>query len=138
MTLGAVTNHDLPTVAGMWTGADLDEQRALELEPNDDAMKTARDRLGTVAGIGSDAPVDDVIVGAHRALARAPSAILFATLEDACAAVRRPNQPGTTDDQRPNWSLPLPCSLEQLMDLERAEEIAAALGGPGISAAPGR
>ena len=36
--LAAVTTHDLPTVAGLWTGADLAAQRALGLAPNEEAV----------------------------------------------------------------------------------------------------
>ena len=31
--LASVSTHDLPTVAGMWTGSDLDDQRKLGMEP---------------------------------------------------------------------------------------------------------
>ena len=33
--LSAITTHDLPTVAGLWTGADLEAQRRLKLAPNE-------------------------------------------------------------------------------------------------------
>jgi 4-alpha-glucanotransferase len=49
---------------------------------------------------------------AHRRLARAPSALLSATLDDAVAEERRPNMPGA--DRRPNWCLPLPVPVEEL------------------------
>jgi len=45
-------------------------------------------------------------------LGRAPSVLLSATLDDAVAARRRPNVPGTSD--RANWRLPLPVSVEDL------------------------
>ena len=45
-------------------------------------------------------------------LARAPSTLLSATLDDAVGEVRRPNMPGAAD--RPNWSLPLPVAVEDL------------------------
>ena len=31
--LAAVTTHDLPTIAGLWTGADLEDQRAAGVIP---------------------------------------------------------------------------------------------------------
>ncbi|HEX2050528.1 MAG TPA: 4-alpha-glucanotransferase [Actinomycetota bacterium] len=113
LALAAVTNHDLPTIAGVWTGADVREQRALGLEPDEDVARALRDRLRDAAGVADDAPVEDVVEGAYRALGAARSALAIATLEDALAVERRPNQPGTTDE-RPNWSLPLPVPVDDL------------------------
>jgi 4-alpha-glucanotransferase len=48
-----------------------------------------------------------------------------ATLDDAAMAVRRPNLPG--DVARPNWSIPLPRTLEQLRRDPLPRRIAAAL-----------
>ena len=36
--LAAVTTHDLPTIAGLWTGSDLRAQRELGLSPNEEGM----------------------------------------------------------------------------------------------------
>ncbi len=52
---------------------------------------------------------------AHSLLARASSAVVVATLEDALEVRRRPNQPGTTHE-RPNWSMPLPVPIDELDD----------------------
>ncbi|MBA2640689.1 MAG: 4-alpha-glucanotransferase, partial [Nocardioidaceae bacterium] len=52
------------------------------------------------------------VIAAHRLLARAPSTLLTATLEDLVAQRARPNLPGAT--QRPNWSLPLPVLVDDL------------------------
>ena len=57
----------------------------------------------------------------YSLLAGAPSAIVTATLEDAMLSRRRPNLPGTLDED--NWSLPLPCTLEEL----QASPVAAAI-----------
>jgi 4-alpha-glucanotransferase len=43
LALAAVTTHDLPTIAGLWTGADLEEQRQLELNQ----MKEVRWRFAS-------------------------------------------------------------------------------------------
>jgi 4-alpha-glucanotransferase len=130
--LAAVTTHDLPTVAGMWTGADLEELRALGLEPNVESTKAIRRRLQEWLGLADDAPVSDVIVGAHSLLAEAPSAIVTATLDDALAVQERPNVPGTTDE-RPNWCLALPKPLEELevdpLALHVADALRAKRGG---------
>jgi 4-alpha-glucanotransferase len=111
--LGAVTTHDLPTVAGLWTGSDLDAQRRLDLAPNEEGTDAMRARLRDEAGLADDAPAEDAVVAAYSALARTPCLLLTSTLDDALAVEKRPNMPGTTD-QWPNWSIPLPIPLEEI------------------------
>ena len=67
-----------------------------------------------------------MIESTHRALARAPSRVLLATLDDAVAAPERPNLPGTVAEW-PNWSLPLERCLEEIEELELPRRIADAL-----------
>ena len=111
--LAAVTTHDLPTVAGVWSGEDAADQQAAGIEPDVGALERLRGKLMGLTGLGPDAPVDDVIVALHQRLAAAPSALVAATLEDALALGRRPNLPGTTNE-RPNWSAALPLPLAQV------------------------
>jgi 4-alpha-glucanotransferase len=124
--LAAVTTHDLPTVAGLWTGSDLEEQRKLGLDPNEEGQEAIRAKLGEWAGLADDADPADAVAAAYRLLAGAPSMVLAATLEDAAVVEERPNIPGTVDE-RPNWSLALPVSQEELERSETAGAIAAAL-----------
>lgn len=112
--LAAVTTHDLPTVAGVWSGDDAAVQRAAGVEPDEGALERLRGRLIALTGLPPDAPVDDVIVALHARLAAAPSELVAATLEDALALRQRPNLPGSTD-QRPNWSLTLPVPLDDAL-----------------------
>jgi 4-alpha-glucanotransferase len=111
--LAAVTTHDLPTIAGAWTGDDAADQRAAGIEPDEAAMERLKGKLMGLTGLGPDAPVEDVIVATYERLARAPSMLVAATLEDALALRRRPNLPGTTDE-RPNWSTTLPLPLAEI------------------------
>jgi 4-alpha-glucanotransferase len=124
--LAAVTTHDLPTVAGMWTGADLAELHALGLDPNEDGARAIRDKLADWSGSPDGAAAADVVVNTHRLLAQAPSMILTATLDDAAVVEERPNVPGTVDE-RPNWSIALPVPLEELEESPTAAAIAEAL-----------
>ncbi len=126
LALAAVTTHDLPTVAGLWTGSDAAEERALGRTVNDAETARVRGRLAEMAGLRDDSPLEEVIVGAHRLLAEAPSLLVTATLEDALATQERPNVPATCTE-RPNWSLALPRPLEELMQAPLARRIAAAL-----------
>ena len=111
--LAAVTTHDLPTVAGLWTGSDLDDQRRIGLEPNERSTEAIRERLATTLDLPAGAPPDDVVAGTCRLLASTPSMLVTAALDDALAVKERPNMPGTTD-QWPNWSIPLPLPLEDI------------------------
>ncbi|HET6379529.1 MAG TPA: 4-alpha-glucanotransferase [candidate division Zixibacteria bacterium] len=112
--LAAVTTHDLPTLAGAWTAADLEAQRRAGLEPDAEGLARLRARLAAVAGLPEDANLDEVVLRVHAALAASPALLVTATLEDALRISERPNLPGTTD-QHPNWAIPLPMPIEELV-----------------------
>lgn len=132
--LGAVTTHDLPTVAGLWSESDLLDQLDAGVEPNEASMAAIRERVRDRSGLTDDAPVDDVVAAAYAQLAEAPCHLLVATLEDAVAAERRPNLPGTSSEARPNWSIPLPATLEEIQADPRIARLAAVLRrGPDSS-----
>ncbi len=122
--LAAVTTHDLPTVAGLWTGSDLDRQRDLKLKPNEDSTAEIQHRLACSAGLDRNSEIDEVITGAYRLLSTAPSRILTAALDDAAAVEERPNFPATTPDQNPNWCIALPRPIEDLMASDLPHRIA--------------
>ena len=124
--LASVTTHDLPTIAGVWTGADLADRRRLGRAGDGSDEELFRSRIKQATGLSDDAPVDEVVVETHRALAGAPSLVVTATLDDAVATVDRPNLPGTIDEW-PNWRLPLPRTLEQVVTDELPRRVAAAL-----------
>ena len=124
--LAAVTTHDLPTVAGLWTGSDLDAQRRLRLNPNEAGMQEMRDRLTAATGSTGDTPIREVIRRTYTLLSRAPSVVVAATLEDAAAVETRPNMPGTVREW-PNWSQPLPVPIDRLVRSRPAMDIARAL-----------
>jgi len=128
LALAAVTTHDLPTVSGVWTGADIEARREIGQTVDERIESRLRDKLGGIvradepgAAAGSRAPgagepgVGEVVRRAYQALSSAPSLLASGTLEDALEVRERPNQPGTTDEW-PNWSLALPLPLE---DIER-------------------
>jgi 4-alpha-glucanotransferase len=110
----AVTTHDLPTLAGVWQGTDLDDQRAAGNNPDPRDLERLRRRVARAAAAGPNASLEDVVLGVHRVLAASPASLVSATLEDALRVDRRPNLPGTTAAQRPNWSMALPAALEAL------------------------
>jgi 4-alpha-glucanotransferase len=123
--LAAVTTHDLPTVAGLWTGSDLDAQKRLHLSPNEQGTLEMRARVRQLTRASTGTPVESVIAQLHEALALTPARIVTATLEDAMAVEERPNMPATMHEW-PNWSLALPQPIETLMKAPLAKRIAKA------------
>ncbi|MGQ9574876.1 MAG: 4-alpha-glucanotransferase [Thermoguttaceae bacterium] len=126
LAMAAVTTHDLPTIAGLWSGRDLAVQQAMGQRPAE-TMVRLREHLGRVVGTPLEGPVASAIQQTYARLGEAPSLVLLATLEDALAVEERPNMPGTTS-QWPNWSLALPGGLEALEGGELPVRIAEALG----------
>lgn len=127
LALAAVTNHDLPPVAGVWTEADVEEHRELGIETDEQAARDLRDRLEADLGLATDAESEEVIEAVHHWIATSPSAVVIATLEDALAVERRPNIPGTSDEERSNWSVPLPHPVDRLHEHELANRVARAI-----------
>jgi 4-alpha-glucanotransferase len=121
--LGAVTTHDLPTVAGVWSGSDLLAQREAGVRINEEGSATFRRHITEWSGVGDDSPSSEVIKATYKTLAEAPCALLSAALDDAVAVEERPNMPGTID-QWPNWRLALPAPLEQIEQSDLAAAIA--------------
>jgi 4-alpha-glucanotransferase len=113
-SFAGVTTHDLPTIAGIWSGADLADQRAAGVEANASGMAALRATLSRAAGTAAESSAEEVTITLHRRLAQAPPALIAATLEDALGVEERPNLPGTVAPQRANWSLALPLPIEEL------------------------
>jgi 4-alpha-glucanotransferase len=127
--LAALTTHDLPTIPGFWTRSDVETQTAMGLQPNVEGTEQIRRQLAAWSGVPNDAgpeAVHDVVVGAYRDLATAPSVILTATLDDAIGVVERPNMPGTIDEW-PNWRIALPMPLEEVLADPRVADVARVL-----------
>jgi len=126
-SLGAVTTHDLPTVAGLWTGADVEAQRSRGMEPNVESTAELRAKVDRWTGAESDRSVTEVTQRLYELLAESPSAIVTASLDDALGEAERPNYPGTTGGT--NWSLALPEPLEDIEADPRVRSIADVLAG---------
>lgn len=124
--MASMSTHDLPTVAGLWTRADIEARRDAGLPTDEAGWQAIRRRLADLVRLPADAPTDAVIERAYEALARAPSAVVAASLNDALAVEERPNMPGTVDEW-PNWSIALPEPIETLESSELPRSIAAAL-----------
>jgi len=112
-SMAAVTTHDLPTVAGLWSGADLAEQLSFGSGPKGALVEGANELRGRLSpGLPDGASPESAVEAAYERLARSPATLLSATLEDAVAGERRPNMPGIP--ARPNWALPMRIRIEDL------------------------
>ena len=112
LALAAVTTHDLPTIRGLWTGTDIDQQKAVGLAPNEEGLAEMRTRLAAMIEADDETPLPRVVEETHRLLAEAPCAVVTATLDDALLVEERPNMPSTVVPS--NWSTALPKLLEDI------------------------
>ena len=135
LALAAATTHDLPTVAGFFSGSDLEHLCDIgAVTPGEDAQADQEEQRASLCRLleaeGLLAPgersVEAIVAALYGFLARTPAMLVAATLEDALEAPDRPNVPGTID-QRPNWSLPLPVLLDDLAADPRVRRLAAIL-----------
>lgn len=130
--VASASTHDLPTLAGFWTGRDIDWRDDLGFfaeagQADDERRGRAADRralldLLAVEGLlprGLDPgnpPADppwSVTTAIHRFLGRTPCDIVLMQLIDALGVVEQENLPGTVDTY-PNWRRRLPLTVEEL------------------------
>ena len=71
--LGAVTTHDLPTIAGVWSGSDLTAQRSAGVCPNEEGFASLRRRLEDWTGSGQGRPASEVIEASYGLLPSRPA-----------------------------------------------------------------
>ena len=117
--------HDTQTVAGWWSGRDLDWAERLARLPagvDRDLAESIRawDRGLLWSTIGSgDRPADDdvdpVVDAALAHIGKSPALIAIAPLEDLLAEPEQPNLPGTTTEH-PNWQRRLEAPLCDLLN----------------------
>jgi glycogen operon protein len=116
--VACVSTHDLPTIAGWWTGADIAEKRQLGLLDADAAAGAQAERhvarhaladamveagVNTGAPIDAGAPHDPAITAAlHRYAGASPAAVVLLQADDLAGETAAVNLPGT-DRERPNW-----------------------------------
>jgi 4-alpha-glucanotransferase len=131
LAMAAVTTHDLPTVAGLWTGSDVEDQLESADMPESDVRKGRVELLARLRreGLAATASVDEAVASAYRQLAESPCLLQSIALEDAVGEERRPNVPGTVE--RVNWRIPLRLPLEELVEDTRALALARLFGDRG-------
>jgi (1->4)-alpha-D-glucan 1-alpha-D-glucosylmutase len=140
--LVAASTHDLPTLAGWWQGRDIAFREQLGLFPH---AETARQQLDArkkdraalllalqreillPGGVPLDADATPAMmpalaVAVQAFLARTPSQVLVAQLEDVMGVIEQANLPATVDTH-PNWRRKLPLALEDWPDDARFVEL---------------
>lgn len=136
--LTSTTTHDLPTVDGFWTGADIEAR--LQAGTVDAASYAAqkvdrvrdRQRLLDALFMAELLPVDyesdaaalpeltpEIHAGVLGFLAKTPCAMWLVNQEDMTLEPYQQNLPGTTAEY-PNWSRKMRWSLEDLRELPEA------------------
>jgi glycogen debranching enzyme GlgX/4-alpha-glucanotransferase len=141
LAVACATTHDLPTLAGWWSGADLDERTGIGLLNADEAQRAraerAREKRELVDALAQsglmaeppdfDLPLPDAVAGAvHAFLNRTPSMLAMAQIDDLAGETVATNLPGT-DRERPNWRHRLGLGVEALLSSGRARAIIEAL-----------
>ena len=104
----APSTHDLPTVAGCWTGADTEALTAAGIPVDAGFAERARARLTECAQLPAGAAPGQIIAEVYRWLAASDACLVVVSPEDALGCMTRPNVPGTSDSQWPNFRRRLP------------------------------
>lgn len=130
MCMAAVNTHDLPPTLGYLRAVHLDVQDHLGILPQD--LKTAKNELyGDVAHLvgqlrewgflQTEHPTEwELILALHRFVASSPAKLSVVSLVDAVGDLRMQNQPGTNNEY-PNWRIPLSDSLGRSIKIEELE-----------------
>ena len=126
LVLATVTTHDLPPTAGYLAGEHvaIRERLGLLTEPVEVVRAAARAERDQMLGVlhdrglvGDDPSEREIIEALHRYVMATPSVLLGVSLADAVGERRAQNQPGT-DQEYPNWKVPLADSSGQVVLVE--------------------
>ena len=131
--LVSATTHDLPTLAGFWTGRDIEARRDAGLLPDDGAYRGMLEEravqkqrlLDLLHGLHllpdwfprNAREVPELTGEMHNAvvgfLASANSKLMVLNQEDLLKETEQQNLPGSTAEYR-NWSRKMKCTVEEL------------------------
>lgn len=136
-TLASFGTHDTPTMAGFWSGTDIEERHRIgqidksERDRQYNARATERHALGAVAILGDDADqpklARDSRLAVHAALSRRGSALCAVQLDDIVGETRQPNMPGTIDEY-PNWRVRSTVPVEDWATQSELHEVSNVFG----------
>jgi 4-alpha-glucanotransferase len=144
--LAVAGTHDLPTLTGFWSGEDIQVRAGLGAFKDEAARRQAweerqRDKTRMLAtleqegllptGMSDEATAVPAMTPAlcraiHAYLARTPSWLVLANLEDGLEEISQTNLPGTVENH-PNWRRKYASRIDNLIDDERLRELGAIL-----------
>ena len=142
-----MNTHDMPTFAGWWRGADIDDRRQLGLIDDVQELdeRTSRnqsraavlayvDGLPAVPGADQLTEVERAMVGVTADLAAGPAEVVLVALDDLVLDPTPQNVPGTTHE-RANWQRRVE-GWSEVLDEQRATPAAAAVIAAIVAARP--
>ncbi len=140
-----IATHDTATLAGWWTGKDLEWRERLDIYPTKEAgdkdrsarageRKMMIDALNDLNVIEMDnAPQQsppimntELTLAVQKYLAKAHSHIQLIPIEDALESVEQVNIPGTIDEH-PNWLQKLPVTLDEFWATDSVVQLVKAM-----------
>ena len=124
--IAMTSTHDLPTVAGWWSGADIEMRAELGLaDKQRETKERAQDRRAlwrafrkSGATTRSEPPPSQPEPAADAAIsftAQSPAPLALIPIEDVLGLAEQPNLPGTIDEH-PNWRRRLEKASAELFD----------------------
>jgi 4-alpha-glucanotransferase len=139
--ISTTTTHDLPTVAGWWSGCDIrwrsklgllehdsNEEKELAQREEDKAAlwQAINETEGRDEHDETSPPKAPPLMEAIRYIGKAACPLAILPMEDALNMPEQPNLPGTIDEH-PNWRRRLPGNTEGLLDSSEVAERLATL-----------
>lgn len=120
--MASISTHDLPTTVGFLRAENVRVRASLGLLDDEDgeyrrAREARAEMLAALADhdlLPADPGEEELVVALHTLLAKATSRLLLTSPQDAVGEPRQPNLPGTVDEY-PNWRIPLPVSVDELL-----------------------
>ncbi len=126
--LASANTHDLATLAGFWSGVDLERRRKIGLIADDAELESAREgreleRRALCARLEAEGICDaerspdgypQLAAAVHDFMARTPSRLVSASLDDLTGETLSVNIPASTLPEQANWCRRMKASVETL------------------------
>lgn len=120
--MASISTHDLPTTTGFLRKENARVRAELGLldDPDGEYTRAEAAKQEMLAALDAhgllpdDPSEEELVVALHRLLATAASRLLLTSPQDALGEPRQPNLPGTVDEY-PNWRIPLPMTIDDLL-----------------------
>ena len=139
--MATTSTHDIPTVAGWWSGRDIEWRKRTGLDDPDvdEAAQREVDRhrlwsamYASNSAYNEESPpapddISPVVVAAAKHVSQSPAPIAIFPVEDVLGLHEQPNLPGPTDAIHPNWRRRMPDSSSRLFDGPIAHAVSKAI-----------